>query len=122
MAELNSILLAEDNPKDVELTLTALAENHLANEVVLGQRRQCQLDVLRVVLGEQDTVQFGHFEPPSLPRQRKIECRASIDRSLRPGPSSVPLDDPPDVREPDPRSLELAGPVEALEHAEQLVR
>ncbi|HYV40602.1 MAG TPA: response regulator, partial [Thermoanaerobaculia bacterium] len=35
MAELNSILLAEDNPKDVELTLTALAENHLANEVVV---------------------------------------------------------------------------------------
>jgi len=28
MAELKSILLAEDNPKDVELTLTALAENH----------------------------------------------------------------------------------------------
>jgi CheY-like chemotaxis protein len=36
MAELKSILLAEDNPKDVELTLTALSENHLANEVVVA--------------------------------------------------------------------------------------
>jgi hypothetical protein len=29
------ILLAEDDPRDVELTLTALAENHLANTVVV---------------------------------------------------------------------------------------
>src|SRR2546425_10883338 len=35
MAELKRILLAEDNPKDVELTLTALDEHNLANEVVV---------------------------------------------------------------------------------------
>ena len=35
MAELKRILLAEDNPNDVELTLTALAEHNLANEVVV---------------------------------------------------------------------------------------
>ncbi len=35
MAELKAILLAEDNPKDVELTLEALAEFNLANEVVV---------------------------------------------------------------------------------------
>jgi CheY-like chemotaxis protein len=35
MAELKRILLAEDDPNDVELTLAALAENHLANEVVV---------------------------------------------------------------------------------------
>jgi len=29
-----SILLAEDNPRDVELTLAALAEHNLANEVI----------------------------------------------------------------------------------------
>ncbi len=29
------ILLVEDDPKDVELTLTSLAESHLANEVVV---------------------------------------------------------------------------------------
>lgn len=33
--ELRKILLAEDNPKDVELTLEALSENHLANEVMV---------------------------------------------------------------------------------------
>lgn len=32
--ELKRILLAEDNPKDVELTLAALEEHKLANEVV----------------------------------------------------------------------------------------
>ena len=35
MAELKPILLAEDNPKDVELTLEALAENNLANRVTV---------------------------------------------------------------------------------------
>ena len=35
MAELKPILLVEDSPNDVELTLAALAENHLANEVVV---------------------------------------------------------------------------------------
>ncbi len=33
MPELRQILLAEDNPKDVELTLEALADNNLANLV-----------------------------------------------------------------------------------------
>jgi hypothetical protein len=46
MAELKSILLAEDNPKDVELTLTALAENHLANEVVVARDGEEALDYL----------------------------------------------------------------------------
>src|SRR5256885_1295098 len=35
MTELKKILLAEDSPKDVELTLEALAEQNLANEVVV---------------------------------------------------------------------------------------
>jgi CheY-like chemotaxis protein len=35
MAMLKRILLAEDNENDVELTLTALGENNLANEVVV---------------------------------------------------------------------------------------
>ena len=34
MGSLKRILLAEDSPNDVELTLAALAEHHLANEVV----------------------------------------------------------------------------------------
>jgi len=35
MSELRTILLAEDNPKDVELTLEALEEHNLANHVVV---------------------------------------------------------------------------------------
>jgi CheY-like chemotaxis protein len=35
MVELKKILIAEDNPKDVELTLEALSENNLANHVVV---------------------------------------------------------------------------------------
>ena len=34
MVDINRILLAEDNPEDVELTLGALADVNLANEVV----------------------------------------------------------------------------------------
>jgi len=34
MIELRTILLAEDNPKDIELTLEALADHNLANQVV----------------------------------------------------------------------------------------
>jgi|ERR1035437_3371738 CheY-like chemotaxis protein len=33
MVELRTILLAEDNPKDVELTLEAMSENNLANHI-----------------------------------------------------------------------------------------
>jgi CheY-like chemotaxis protein len=35
MSDLKTILLAEDNPKDVELTLEALAEHNLANHVTI---------------------------------------------------------------------------------------
>jgi CheY-like chemotaxis protein len=36
MAELKRILLVEDNPNDVELTLMGLAKHNLANEVVVA--------------------------------------------------------------------------------------
>ena len=35
MSDLRTILLAEDSPKDVELTLEALEEHHLANQVTV---------------------------------------------------------------------------------------
>jgi two-component system, response regulator len=35
MSELRTILLAEDNPKDIELTLEAMAENNLANHIIV---------------------------------------------------------------------------------------
>jgi CheY-like chemotaxis protein len=46
MAELKRILLAEDSPKDVELTLTALEEHNLANEVVVVNDGAEALDYL----------------------------------------------------------------------------
>jgi CheY-like chemotaxis protein len=46
MTELKRILLVEDNANDVELTLTALEENHLANEVVVASDGAEALDYL----------------------------------------------------------------------------
>jgi CheY-like chemotaxis protein len=46
MAALKPILLVEDNPKDVELTLAALEESQLANEVVVVRDGAEALDFL----------------------------------------------------------------------------
>ena len=46
ITELKRILLAEDNPNDVELTLAALAEINLANEVVVVRDGAETLDYL----------------------------------------------------------------------------
>jgi DNA-binding response OmpR family regulator len=46
MAELNRILLVEDDPNDVELTLSGLAEYNLANEVVIASDGEEALDYL----------------------------------------------------------------------------
>ena len=47
MSEIRTILLAEDNPKDVELTLEAMAENNLANQVVVVKDGVEALEYLR---------------------------------------------------------------------------
>jgi CheY-like chemotaxis protein len=46
VADLKRILLVEDNPNDIELTLAALEENHLANEVVVARDGVEALDYL----------------------------------------------------------------------------
>ncbi|HLO51617.1 MAG TPA: response regulator [Kamptonema sp.] len=46
MDELKRILLVEDSANDVELTLVALEENHLANEVVVVRDGEEALDYL----------------------------------------------------------------------------
>src|SRR3712207_2196350 len=46
MADPDRILLVEDDPNDVELTLSALAENGLANEVVVTRDGEQALDYL----------------------------------------------------------------------------
>jgi CheY-like chemotaxis protein len=47
MIELKTILLVEDNPQDVELTLTALSEYRLANNVISASDGVEALDYLR---------------------------------------------------------------------------
>jgi CheY-like chemotaxis protein len=46
MSELKRILIVEDDPRDVELTLTALDEHKLANEVVIARDGKEALDYL----------------------------------------------------------------------------
>jgi CheY-like chemotaxis protein len=46
MPELKRIVLAEDNANDVELTLTALRENHVANDVIVVRDGAEALDYL----------------------------------------------------------------------------
>src|ERR1041385_6202646 len=46
MGNLGRILMVEDDPKDVELTLTALEEYNLANEVVVARDGVEALDYL----------------------------------------------------------------------------
>jgi CheY-like chemotaxis protein len=46
MAEIKRILLVDDSPNDVELTLAALGENRLANEVVVARDGEEALDYL----------------------------------------------------------------------------
>ena len=46
MPDLKRILLVEDNPNDIELTLAAFEENNLANEVVVVRDGEEALDYL----------------------------------------------------------------------------
>ena len=46
MNKLGRILMVEDDPKDVELTLTALEEYNLANEVIVTRNGEEALDYL----------------------------------------------------------------------------
>jgi CheY-like chemotaxis protein len=46
MTVLGRILIVEDDPNDVELTLTALTDYNLANEVVVTRDGQQALDYL----------------------------------------------------------------------------
>ena len=59
MNKLGRILMVEDDPKDVELTLTALEEYNLANEVVVTRDGEQALDYLHC-RGEYKTRSSGN--------------------------------------------------------------
>jgi len=59
MIELKRLLLVEDDPKDVELTLAALSEYNLANEVVVARDGEEALDYLHRK-GKFQTVPHGN--------------------------------------------------------------
>lgn len=59
MNELKRILLAEDNRNDVELTLSALASNNLANEVAVVRDGVAALDYL-YRRGAYEAIPEGH--------------------------------------------------------------
>ena len=46
LINVKNILLVEDDPRDVELTLAALEENHLANRVVVLENGEEAVDYL----------------------------------------------------------------------------
>ncbi len=72
MNALKRILLVEDNPKDVELTLEALAEHNLANEVVVAHDGAEALDYLyrrgeyRMRIGENPAVVLLDIKLPKM--------------------------------------------------------
>jgi CheY-like chemotaxis protein len=44
--EIKRILIVDDSPKDIELTIATLAENHLANDIVVAEDGEEALDYL----------------------------------------------------------------------------
>ena len=50
MESIGRILLVEDDPKDTELTMTALEEYNLSNEVVASAARCARLTVAALTL------------------------------------------------------------------------
>lgn len=90
--KLRTILLAEDNPMDVELTLEALSENNLANNVVVVHDGVEALDYLRCT-GKYENRIDGNpavlLLDIKMPRLNGIEVLAAIrkDEKLR----SIPV-------------------------------
>ena len=72
---LKPILLVEDNPKDVELSLVALAKSQLANEVVVVRDGADALDYLRCA---------GDYRESGAGQPRGGSARPEIAKGRRP--------------------------------------
>ena len=92
MNPLKRILLVEDSPKDVTLTLAAFEETHLANEVVVVNDGQQALDFLR---RQGDFSQRSDGNPAvvlldlKLPRVNGLEVLEQVKRD--PALKSIPI-------------------------------
>ena len=93
MIELKTILLAEDNPQDVELTIEALTEHNLANKVVVVKDGVEAMDYLNY------TGQFKNRKKGNpavllldikMPRMRCQECHHARPPSGCAGSSGTP--------------------------------
>ena len=81
-SDVKRILLVEDDPKDVELTLTGLAEYNLANEVVVARDGEEALDFL---------YRRGNYEKRTNGNPAVISARSKITQGQRlRGPSTGP--------------------------------
>ena len=56
-----AILLIEDNPDDIELTMMAFAQHNLANEIMVINDGE---DALRYLFGEDSYADRSAYEPP----------------------------------------------------------
>jgi hypothetical protein len=96
--EPGEILLVEDDPHDVELTLMALAENHLSNEIASGisctvQNPPATLTAHLVVISRSasNTARSGSSSDSALSRfqQRSSRYMTDTEALIRPQPSKA---------------------------------
>jgi len=83
-SEIKTILIVDDSPKDVELTMTALSENHLINDIVVAEDGIEALDFLYKrgkFTGFQNNIPVVILLDIKMPRMNGIEVLKHIRTS-----------------------------------------